>query len=132
MKSQLHTLGINDRICMSVVGKSEPYNIVRCLDICPKGKACELYLSLLRKAIKVSPDEPSINTHLLGEPIRIVLRMQENDCVVLEFSTPSTVVKFKPLRNRESYVPNKSDIRDGSDVRGQEHAPPTSEGGRPR
>lgn len=127
MKSQSYAMEVNDRVCMSLIGKAEPYNIVRCIDIIEEEKSCILYFSLLRKPIKLNRAD-IVETHLLGESIHIKMLMHKKDCVAIEFKSSSPVIRFKSLRKRESYVPNKDSIRDGSDLRRQKHFPSTGKG----
>ena len=103
----IHTqeMGLNDRLCMALKDRQEPYNIVRVVDMGPG--FVTLYLSLLKREFRLSSGKKeTIQTHLSGHIIHIEVVLYPGevmDTMAVHFITSSPKVEFKPLRKKESY-----------------------------
>jgi len=118
-------MGLNDRLCIALRGKREPYNIVRVIDINDEASFVCLYFSLLKREIRLTPGE-EYQTSLDGRPIIIRFlapTFGKAGMASIEFSADETI-EFRPLKKRESYyAADPRYLRDGADVQRQEHPP---------
>ena len=91
---------VNDRVCMSIVGQREPYNILRVIEV--GSDSCKVYLSLLKKdPLRVISLDNPLGTHLRGKGIVVKVLGIDKGNVALVF-TGEDDIKFRRLQRRES------------------------------
>ena len=125
-------MGLNDRLCIALRGKREPYNIVRVIDINDEASFVCLYFSLLKREIRLAPLPEGIGYQIAldGHPITITFlapTFGKPGSASIEFSA-GEAVEFRPLKKRESYyAANPRYLRDGADVQRQNDVPPSGQ-----